>query len=174
MDKRISRIRQSIAANAKDLPEIRPWLSREGGFTATSVILEETSGFEVFVGGVEDVEGAETEGITAILNCAASQSALYRRLSRPMASLGVKMEYIEVLKFLEQDLLDPTKPIGLVRELSSNLSIRTGKFGDYLLYKKPRAKKPEFLKLNEFKLDYKTCDKEMLLNWIKQTYKIDM
>jgi DNA topoisomerase-1 len=85
-----------------------------------------------------------------------------------------KMEYIEVLKFLEQDLLDPTKPIGLVRELSSNLSIRTGKFGDYLLYKKPRAKKPEFLKLNEFKLDYKTCDKEMLLNWIKQTYKIDL
>jgi DNA topoisomerase-1 len=83
-----------------------------------------------------------------------------------------KMEYIEVIKFLDKDILDPTKAVGLIRELSSNLSIRTGKFGDYLFYKKPRAKKPDFLKLNEFKSDYKTCDKELLLNWIKQTYKI--
>jgi DNA topoisomerase-1 len=83
-----------------------------------------------------------------------------------------KMEYNEVIKFLDRDILDPTKPVGLVRELTSNLSIRTGKFGDYLFYKKPRAKKPEFLKLNEFKMDYKTCDKELLLNWITQTYKI--
>lgn len=84
-----------------------------------------------------------------------------------------KMEYIEVIKFLDKDILDPTKPVGLIRELSTNLSIRTGKFGDYLFYKKPRAKKPEFLKLNEFKSDYKTCDKELLLNWITQTYKIE-
>jgi DNA topoisomerase-1 len=84
-----------------------------------------------------------------------------------------KMEYNEVIKFLDKDILDPTKPVGLVRELSTNLSIRTGKFGDYLFYKKPRATKPEFLKLNEFKSDYKTCDKELLLNWITQTYKIE-
>jgi len=82
-----------------------------------------------------------------------------------------KMEYLEVLTFLEKDnLLDPTKPVGLVRELSSNLSIRTGKFGDYIFYKKPRAKKPEFLKLNGFKDDYRSCDKDLLMNWIKQTY----
>jgi len=85
-----------------------------------------------------------------------------------------KMEYMEVIKFLDSDILDPTKPVGLVRELSSNLSIRTGKFGDYIFYKKPRAKKPEFLKLNDFKSDYKTCDKELLINWIKQTYKIEL
>jgi topoisomerase IA-like protein len=82
-----------------------------------------------------------------------------------------KMEYLEILTFLEKDnLLDPTKPVGLVRELSSNLSIRTGKFGDYIFYKKPRAKKPEFLKLNGFKDDYRSCDKDLLMNWIKQTY----
>ena len=85
-----------------------------------------------------------------------------------------KMEYMEVIKFLDRDILDPTKPVGLVRELSSNLSIRNGKFGDYIFYKKPRAKKPEFLKLNDFKSDYKTCDKDLLVNWIKQTYKIDV
>jgi DNA topoisomerase-1 len=85
-----------------------------------------------------------------------------------------KMEYIEVIKFLDKDILDPTKPVGLVRELTSFLSIRTGKFGDYIFYKKPRAKKPEFLKLNDFKSDYKTCDKELLINWIKQTHKIEI
>ena len=85
-----------------------------------------------------------------------------------------KMEYMEVVKFLDSDVLDPTKPVGLVRELSSNLSIRTGKFGDYIFYKRPRAKKAEFFKLNEFKSDYKTCDKELLLNWIKQMYKLDV
>ena len=85
-----------------------------------------------------------------------------------------KLEYLEVLTFLEKDnLLDPTKPVGLVRELSSNLSIRTGKFGDYIFYKKRGAKKPEFLKLNGFKDDYKSCDKGLLLNWIKQTHNAE-
>jgi DNA topoisomerase-1 len=85
-----------------------------------------------------------------------------------------KMEYLEVLTFLERDtLLDRTKPVGFVRELSSNLSIRTGKFGDYIFFKKPRAKKPDFLKLNGFNDDCKTCDKGLLLNWIKQTYNVE-
>ena len=85
-----------------------------------------------------------------------------------------KLEYLEVLTFLEKDnLLDPSKPVGLVRELSSNLSIRTGKFGDYIFYKKRGAKKPEFLKLNGFKDDYKSCDKGLILNWIKQTHNAE-
>jgi DNA topoisomerase-1 len=83
--------------------------------------------------------------------------------------------YEEVLRVLDKDtILDPTKPVGLVRELSSNLSIRTGKFGDYIFYKKPRAKKPDFYKLNGFNDDYKKCNKDLLLNWIKQTYNIDV
>jgi DNA topoisomerase-1 len=85
-----------------------------------------------------------------------------------------KIQYIDVLRFLEKDdLLDSSKPVGLVRELiGQNLSIRNGKYGDYIFYKKPRAKKPEFYKLNGFKGDCRTCDKELLINWIKQTYKI--
>jgi DNA topoisomerase-1 len=82
--------------------------------------------------------------------------------------------YMDVLKFLEKDMiLDPSKPVGLVRELSSQLSIRTGKYGDYIFYKKPRAKTPTFLKLNGFDSDYKKCDKILILNWIKLTYKVE-
>ena len=83
------------------------------------------------------------------------------------------IQYIDVIKYLDKDLLDPTKPVGLVRELNNNLSIRTGKYGDYIFYKKTRAKKPEFYKLNGFNTDHKKCEKILLLNWIKQTYNIE-
>jgi DNA topoisomerase-1 len=84
-----------------------------------------------------------------------------------------KIKYMDVIKFLDKDTLDPQKPVGLVRELNDHLSIRTGKYGDYIFYKKPRMKTPQFFKLNEFKDDYKKCDRMLLLNWIKQTHKID-
>ena len=85
-----------------------------------------------------------------------------------------KIEYLDVLKFLEKEnLLDPSKPVGFLRDINEHISIRTGKFGDYIFYKKPRMKKPEFLKLNGFNGDYKKCERELIINWIKQTYNKD-
>lgn len=85
-----------------------------------------------------------------------------------------QINYIDVLRFLDKDtVLDPSKPVGFVREINPYLSIRSGKFGDYIFYKKPRAKKPQFFKLNGFNSDYKKCDKELLINWINQTYNIE-
>lgn len=85
-----------------------------------------------------------------------------------------KSNYIDIIRFLDSDtILDPKKPVGFVRELNANLSIRTGKYGDYIFYKKPRAKKAQFFKLNGFNSDYKKCDKELLLNWIKQLYNVE-
>ena len=103
-----------------------------------------------------------------------------------------QIEYIEVLRILERDLvLDPERPVGFVRELSPTLSIRNGKFGDYIFYKKPRVKTPQFFKLNDFNksvvkglglengstkglgLDARKCDKDVLLNWIKLTYNVE-
>jgi DNA topoisomerase-1 len=84
------------------------------------------------------------------------------------------IDYIDVLKFLERDgLLDPTKPVGLVRELSNNISIRSGKFGNYIYYKNTRMKKPQFFPLKNFKEDVKTCSKHVLLAWIKEVHKIE-
>lgn len=80
--------------------------------------------------------------------------------------------YIDVLKILDKDILDPKKDVMLVRKLSSTLSIRKGKFGDYIMYKKPRVTKPEFLSIKEFKSDYKTCDELLIVNWINQTYTL--
>ena len=94
--------------------------------------------------------------------------------TKPLKELGNRpienVNYIEVLRILDKDILDADKPIGFVRELSVTISIRTGKYGDYIFYKKPRTKNPQFLKLNGFTDDYKKCNKELILNWIKQTY----
>ena len=85
-----------------------------------------------------------------------------------------QVKYLDVLRILERETtLDPSKPVGFVRELSSTLSIRTGKFGDYIFYKKPRDKTPKFLKLKEFTSEPRTCDKAVLLNWIKLTYSVE-
>ena len=85
-----------------------------------------------------------------------------------------KIAYIDVLRFLDKEtVLDPSKPVGLVREINEHISIRTGKFGDYIFYKKPRVKTPQFFKLNGFNTDYKKCDKNLLINWIKLTYNIE-
>ena len=95
-----------------------------------------------------------------------------KSLKEEFASTPIeKIEYIDVIRYLDKDtILDPSKPVGFVRELNSHISIRTGKYGDYIFYKKPRATKPEFFKLNGFDSDYKKCDKILILNWIKQTY----
>jgi len=59
---------------------------------------------------------------------------------------------------------------GLVRNISNELSIRKGKYGDYILYKTEKMKKPQFFKLNEFNDDYKNCSLEFLKSWIKEKY----
>ena len=98
-----------------------------------------------------------------------------KSLKEKFGSLKIEeIQYIDVIRYLDSDtVLDPTKPVGFVRELNSYLSIRTGKYGDYIFYKKPRTKTPQFLKLNGFDSDYKKCDKMLILNWIKQKYDIE-
>jgi len=59
----------------------------------------------------------------------------------------------------------------IVRTLSSHLSVRSGRFGDYIYYKTAEMKKPTFLKLKGFTGgDYKTCSGDVLQEWITSTY----
>jgi DNA topoisomerase-1 len=78
------------------------------------------------------------------------------------------IKYLDVLRYLEKDdTLDRNKPPGFVRELTENISIRNGKWGDYVHYKKPRVKTPVFIPLKDFDENHRTCDKQILLNWLK-------
>ena len=63
-------------------------------------------------------------------------------------------------------------PKGMVRLITKDLSIRNGRFGDYIFYKTPEMKNPSFLKIKGFKEDYKTCSLDILIEWIETTYSI--
>ena len=65
-----------------------------------------------------------------------------------------------------------TKNPNMVREISRNISIRKGKGNDYIFYKTKEMTQPKFFKLNDFKEDYKTCDKKVLKSWIKEKYEV--
>lgn len=60
----------------------------------------------------------------------------------------------------------------LIRKIDDNISIRSGKYGDYIFYKTNKMNKPKFLKLNGFDYNYKDCNQEILLNWIRDKYNI--
>ena len=58
------------------------------------------------------------------------------------------------------------------RNLDKNLSIRNGKYGDYIFFKTARMTKPQFFKLNNFPDDYKRCNISILKDWIGSKYNI--
>ena len=56
----------------------------------------------------------------------------------------------------------------IIREINNDSSIRNGKYGPYLYYKTASMNKPKFIKLKDFKNDYKTCDVKLLEEYIKK------
>jgi DNA topoisomerase I len=55
----------------------------------------------------------------------------------------------------------------IVREINNIVSIRNGKFGDYIYYKTEQMKKPKFISLSNFSDDYKSCGINIILEWIE-------
>ena len=85
--------------------------------------------------------------------------------------------YEDVVKILDEIPKDGGTSSGqtsanIVRNISENISIRKGKFGDYIFYKTEKMTKPEFFKLKGFPNDYKSCDKGELTSWINDTFHI--
>ena len=85
--------------------------------------------------------------------------------NRPMENITFE----EVKKYLEEGS-------NLIREVSTNISIRKGPKGDYIFYKTAKLKKPQFFDIkpfnNDVKADYKICDITILKSWLKEKYDI--
>ena len=75
---------------------------------------------------------------------------------------------------LENITLEEVEPLlkTTIREISNSITIRKSKNGDYIFYKTPKMKKPKFFKLEGFRPDYRTCELEIILDWIRKTYQI--
>lgn len=74
----------------------------------------------------------------------------------------------EVIEFIENNEGNGGK--NCVRIIDKSLSIRNGKYGDYIFYKTEKMSKPQFYKLSGFKENYKTCSISLLKQWINETY----
>ena len=56
-----------------------------------------------------------------------------------------------------------------LRKINEEISIRKGKFGNYIYYKTTTMKKPQFIKLNKFDKDYLTCDINLIKEFVKKS-----
>lgn len=99
--------------------------------------------------------------------------------NRPVENIG----FAEVFELLEGDdgMLSPKykqtqKALKVVREVSASVSIRKGKWGNYIFYKTAQMKTPQFFDLKTFEKDVKEkpekCDLVVLKKWIKTKYNV--
>jgi DNA topoisomerase-1 len=62
----------------------------------------------------------------------------------------------------------------VLRDLTSELSIRKGKFGAYIFYKTASMGTPQFFNLKKFRQGFNTCSKDTLIGWIRDTYNLSV
>jgi DNA topoisomerase-1 len=75
-----------------------------------------------------------------------------------------------IQEFLEDKKTNNVKTS--LRVLNDDMSIKKGKFGAYVYYKRPDMKKPEFLNIKTFKEGFLTCDPNILVEWLCQKYNL--
>ena len=76
----------------------------------------------------------------------------------------------ELVKIIEQ--VDSN--MNILRVFNPFLSIRRGKFGPYVYYKRPNMRKPEFLTLKNFKEGFTTCDENVFYDWLEKNHNISV
>ena len=72
-------------------------------------------------------------------------------------------------KVLEESPRAPPQNKNVLRSLTTDLSIRSGKFGPYIFYQTRDMKTPKFFPMKKCPHDYKTCAAETLVKWIRET-----
>ena len=76
--------------------------------------------------------------------------------------------YNEVIEILNSE----NTSSNTVRIINDDISIRKGKYGLYAFYKTKQMSKPQFLNIKKFKESVTYCEKEILIEWLKDNYKI--
>jgi DNA topoisomerase-1 len=81
-----------------------------------------------------------------------------------------KMTYKNIIELLDKG--DNANP-SVLRVVNNNMSIRKGKFGNYIYYKTNEMNKPTFLSLSGFNENAVKCNLEVLCAWIETKHNID-
>ena len=74
----------------------------------------------------------------------------------------------EVIRIIESEPESGTGTdlIGIIRTINDDISIRNGKYGDYIFYKTINMKKPKFISLKGFNEDYKKCADADIISFV--------
>jgi DNA topoisomerase-1 len=85
----------------------------------------------------------------------------------------------DVITYINRPITTPSQIQGqhsdnpnMVRYINNDMSIRKGKYGDYMYYKTKTMKTPKFLSLTKYKGDYKTDTVNSILSWVRETHQI--
>jgi DNA topoisomerase-1 len=81
--------------------------------------------------------------------------------NRPIENIN----YADVVEVLQ-------KSGNVIRKINDDMSIRSGKRGNYIFYKTAKMRKPQFLTLKDCALDYAECEVSLIRQWIHDTYSI--
>jgi len=78
----------------------------------------------------------------------------------------------DVLQDSEKKTSKPTSN-KIIRVLNDEFSVREGKYGPYVFYQPPGSPKPKFLDIKKFRFGFTTCETDVLLKWLYETYNIN-
>ncbi len=73
-------------------------------------------------------------------------------------------------KVLGESARAPPQNKNVLSALTTDLSIRSGKFGPYIFYQTVDMKTPTFFPMKKCPHDYKTCKVDVLVKWIQETH----
>jgi DNA topoisomerase-1 len=95
--------------------------------------------------------------------------------NRPIENVTLE-DVLEILQKseIESETNTDNKTSSIIRIITNDISIRNGKYGEYVFYKTSKMKKPMFIKLCDFKGDYKTCTIASFLEWLKTEHNIQV
>jgi DNA topoisomerase-1 len=88
----------------------------------------------------------------------------------------IKKPFVEItIDDVKEHLTKNTKTDNnVLRELNDDFSVRTGKYGPYIYYKRKDMAKPEFYNIKKFRESFTYCNADVLIKWVCETYKINI
>ena len=82
-------------------------------------------------------------------------------------SLDELVRFIEndsTLDTLDTSIHDAKTSEGIIRIINDDISVRSGKYGNYIFYKTMKMKKPKFISLKNFEKNIHTCSEADILS----------
>ncbi len=73
---------------------------------------------------------------------------------------------------IEKCILTKHESSNILRVINDEISVRKGKYGPYVYYKRKDMGEPKFYNIKKFKEGFTYCDKDVLINWLSETYNL--